>query len=160
MSTRLFTTLAVLTVIAASDAHAQERRRSPDGAGPGAPLPNAPTYARVPFAGAWQGMRRMDKGPGTEGMPYVLVVESDSLGKKLSAYVVLPNGEKVPVLRLAEASGILSWQQPNSGGGTWHYTAHLVGRERMEGTLILKDWPQGGGETPTGSFSLVRRPSA
>ncbi|MBC7894574.1 MAG: hypothetical protein H7066_04120 [Cytophagaceae bacterium] len=151
--------LVALTCLGATRVGAQERRRSPDGGG--APPVGAPTYPRMPFAGAWQGTRRMEEGPGsTNATPYVMVIESDSAGRRYSGYALLPGGHKAPVQRLTEANGVLSWHQANSGGGTWVYTARLVGRERIEGTLVLRDWPQGGGASPSGTLTLVRRPPA
>ena len=93
-------------------------------------------------------------------MPYGMVIEADSAGKKYTAFAVLPDGQRHPVDRVMHADGVLSWRQPNSGGGTWFYSARLVGTGRIEGTLVLRDWPQGGGATPSGKFTLARRPPA
>jgi len=160
MPARIFRTapmvLTLLTILA-TRAEGQERRRSPDGAG-GAPA-NAPTYARMPFAGAWQGTRRMKDGPGIEDEGWAVVIEADTAARKYAVFVIHPDGVRTPVQQLKEANGVLSWRQPNSGGGAWHYTARLVDREKLEGTLILRDWPQGGGATPSGTFTLLRRPA-
>jgi hypothetical protein len=42
-------------------------------------------------------------------------------------------------------------------GGKWVYTAKLVSADSIAGTLMLRDWPQGGGEEPSGTFLLRRR---
>lgn len=152
-------TFAILASVAGSALGAQERRRSPDGAGGASPV-GVPMHPRAPFAGAWQGSRRMSDGPGREGMPYAIVIEADSAGNRYTAFAILPDGQRHAVDRVSHADGVLSWRQPNSGGGTWFYTARLVGRERIEGTLVLRDWPQGGGAAPAGTFTLVRRPPA
>lgn len=151
--------LLILGTFYTTKVGAQERRRSPDGAG--APPVGAATHPRAPFAGAWHGSRRMNDGPGNhEPVPYAMVIESDSAGRRYAGYVVLPNGRRAPVERLSEAAGALSWHQPNNGGGTWVYTARLVGRETLEGTVVLRDWPQGSGTAPSGTFTLARRPPA
>jgi hypothetical protein len=93
-------------------------------------------------------------------MAYAIVVEADSAGRPVAAMVVLPDGKRVAAQQVTHADGVSSWQQPNSGGGTWQYAARLVHPDRLQGTLVLKDWPQGRGTTPSGTFTLARRPPA
>jgi hypothetical protein len=135
-------------------------RRSSGGTPPPPPPPGTPIKARVPYAGTWSGTFMINDSPGTrEPVPIVMIFDADSGGGPYKGFTVLPNDARVTHEKLALHDGALGWEQPNSGGGRWVYEARLVSRDSIAGTLILLDWPQGGGRKPTGSFALARRPA-
>lgn len=148
--------LTMLILCVSSPADAQERRRSPGGPPP-APPTGTPMNRRVPFAGVWQGMRIIKDGAEPEmKVPTIMVFEADS-GGTYAGYQVFPDNSRGPYDDVRLANGTLSWKHSNSGGGSWVYSAKLVGGDTLSGTVVLKDWPQGNGRVPSGSFSLVRQ---
>lgn len=150
--------LATLFVCAAVDvAGAQERRRS-SGGPPPAPPAAVPINPRMPFAGVWEGMRVIKDGAEPEtNVPTTMVFEADDTGTQYSGHQVFPNGLRGPYEGIVLSRGTLSWKHSNSGGGSWVYSAKLVGTDTLVGTVALKDWPQAEGREPTGTFKLVRR---
>ena len=140
-----------------SIAGAQERRRSADGPPP--PPPTAtPMRHRAPFAGVWLGARLMKNGaePSHE-IPTTMVFDADSAGTTYTGYQVFPNGGRGPYDGVRLQRGTMTWKHANSGGGSWIYSARLVGNDTLVGTVVLKDWPQGDGAEPSGTFTLVRQ---
>ncbi|CAG0998304.1 hypothetical protein GPROT1_03645 [Gammaproteobacteria bacterium] len=112
---------------------------------------------RVPFAGVWQGTRIISDGVEPEiNAPTTMVFEADSSGS-YAGYQVLPDNSRGPFDGMMLANGTLSWKHSNSGGGSWVYSAKLIGTDTLAGTLALKDWPQGNGRSPVGTFKLVRQ---
>jgi len=149
--------LVTMLIIGAADtAAAQERRRSAGGPPP-APPTGVPRNPRAPFAGVWEGARIIKDGAEPErNVPTTMVFEADANGSGYSGYQVFPDNQRGPYNGVALASGTLSWKHSNSGGGSWVYSAKLVG-DTLVGTVALKDWPQGNGREPSGTFKLVRR---
>ena len=156
--------IAVLMVHPAT-AHAQVRRSaSADGAPPassGVPR-GTPRNARLPFAGVWDGMFRVPAPDGSESrpMPVVMVFDvADSTKSTYSGSTILPNGARAPHLETTVARDEMHWKQQNSGGGFWVYTSRFVTKDSIEGTAVLRDWPQlpAGQKPPAGTFTLARR---
>jgi hypothetical protein len=115
--------------------------------------------ARTPFAGVWEGARIIKDGAEPErNVPTTMVFEADAKGGGYSGYQVFPDNRRGPYDSIVLAAGTLSWKHSNSGGGSWVYSAKLVGTDTLVGTVALKDWPQGNGREPAGTFKLVRRP--
>jgi hypothetical protein len=87
---------------------------------------------------------------------------ADTARQAYAGATLLPNGTRAPHLSDVVTDGALEWRQRNSGGGDWVYSARLVARDSIEGTVVLRDWPQlpAGQQPPSGTFVLVRRPAA
>jgi hypothetical protein len=99
----------------------------------------------------------MSDGAGSgDRIAIFMTFDSDSVARRYTGYTTLPNNARAPHHKTEVKDGALHWEQPNSGGGTWFYVARLVGQDSIAGTMVLRDWPQGGGATPSGTFSLVR----
>lgn len=172
---------AVLLVGFASTAGVAQLRRSgptTGEAGPAAPpsvgIPRGSGSARTPFAGVWDGSLTLGNGPAANrGHPITMVFEamdkaarSDSSptstassARSYSGATILPNDARAPHLETAVSGGEMRWKQQNSGGGFWVYSARLVTRDSIAGTVVLRDWPQlpAGERTPAGTFALARR---
>jgi hypothetical protein len=89
-----------------------------------------------------------------------MVFDADSAGANYTGYQVFPDNSRGAYDGISLARGTLMWKHANSGGGSWVYSARLVGNDTLVGTVVLKDWPQGNGAEPSGTFKLVRqRPS-
>jgi hypothetical protein len=157
---------AIAVLILAPDAVLAQARRSasPDGAAPassGAPR-GLPRSARLPFAGVWDGLFRVPAPDGSESrpMPIVMIFDvADSAKSTYSGSTILPNGARAPHLETTVAKGEMHWKQQNSGGGFWVYTGRFVTQDSVEGTAVLRDWPQlpAGQKPPAGTFALARR---
>ena len=142
----------------------QARRRAPSNDAARAPQPSnttgaAVTLARFPFAGEWTGSMQMKDGPGSGevipiGMSLVVI---DTARGKFDGATIMPGGARAPHLSSAVSGRVMKWEQTNSGGGRWHYSARLVGRDSIAGTLSLVGWPDAGATPPNGTFALVRR---
>jgi hypothetical protein len=160
----LASAIAVL-VLSPITARAQVRRSaSPDGAPPasaGAPR-GLPRSARLPFAGVWDGLFRVPAPDGSESppIPVIMVFEvADSARSTYSGSTVLPNGARAPHVETTVTKSEMHWKQENSGGGFWAYTGRFVTQDSIEGTAVLRDWPQlpAGQKPPAGTFTLTRR---
>ncbi len=155
----------VVLILAPFTARAQARRSaSPDGAPPAsAGVPKGiPRSARLPFAGVWDGLFRVPApdGSASHPMPIIMVFEvADSATSTYSGSSILPNGARAPHLETTVTKGEMHWKQQNSGGGVWVYTGRFVTRDSVEGTAVLRDWPQlpAGQKPPAGTFALARR---
>ena len=153
---------SVGTALVATPVQGQLRRSTtPPGGGQPAPAPGTPVNRRFPFAGAWDGSRTMQNGPGAQspapiGMVFAV---ADSATRAYSGAMILPNGAHAPFQHLATTHDGLTWDQPNSGGGNWVYTAKLTSRDSLVGTLVLRDAPWKPAPEPSGTFLLVRRPA-
>ena len=165
-STARASALALITIVVAISPlalHGQQRR-SPDANG--GPPPEAPKgtprNARFPFAGVWEGTMSLVGGAGGErDVPRTFVfVVADSAKGQYDGVMVLPNNARAPYAETTFANGEVKWKMPNSGGGFWVYTAKLVGRDSVAGTVALVDWPQlpAGEKAPSGTLGLVRKP--
>lgn len=156
-ATRAIVVVSMLIIGISDAASAQERRRSTDGPPPVPPV-GGPINARVPFAGVWEGTRIIKDGAEPEmNVPTTMVFEADSAAGRYSGHQVFPNGGRGPFDGITLARGTLSWKHSNSGGGFWTYSARLAGTDTLVGTVALKEWPQGDGREPSGTFKLVRR---
>ncbi len=84
---------------------------------------------------------------------------ADSARNAYAGATLLPDGGRARHLSDVVTDGGLQWRQRNSGGGDWVYSARLVSRDSIEGTVVLRDWPQlpAGERPPSGTFVLVRR---
>ena len=69
------------------------------------------------------------------------------------------NGLEAGEVKIPVAKGEMHWKQQNSGGGFWVYTGRFVTKDSIEGTAVLRDWPQlpAGQKPPAGTFALARR---
>jgi hypothetical protein len=74
-----------------------------------------------------------------------------------SGAMLFPGGGSAPHRQLVANSGGLTWESPNSGGGTWVYHVRLVAADSMTGALILRDPPPNLTPAPAGTMVLVRQ---
>jgi hypothetical protein len=109
-----------------------------------------PRDPQFPYAGLWQGTRTMPLGAGDVVFRFS-VVDGSYNGATLH-----PDGGAVRHGQLAATAGGLTWEQPNSGGGTWVYRVRLVSPDSIVGTLILRDPPPNLTPAPSGTLVLVR----
>ncbi len=145
---------AALVTLGTSAVHAQLPRRSASaGDGPVAPRGGA-THPRFPYAGLWAGTRTMPAGSDQVSFRFAV-----SAGKHYAGVTIHPDGSQAPQSNLAASARGLTWEQPNSGGGTWVYAVRLVSPDTMEGTLVLRDVPANFPNTPRGTLVLTRQPS-
>jgi hypothetical protein len=150
---RIVTVACGALALAAAEAGAQQmRRRGPDAAAApeGAP---APRDARFPYAGTWVGTRVMPIGTDRIGLRF-RVVDGRYAGETLH-----PDGGTAPQRKLAASSAGLTWEQPNSGGGTWVFVVRLVAPDSLAGTIVLRDAPPDFDPVPRGTLSFVRQPA-
>lgn len=150
-------TLAILTVLAclAPDAGAQQRRRAPGGAPPlSMPEPSAAMKRRYPFAGAWQGTQTLPEGRDTRPMAMTFSVADSSAGT-YDGTQLMADGGSVPYPGAKAKGGVLSWTSPNSGGGSWVFTARIAA-DTLVGQAVLKDAPWKPSPEPVMTFRLVR----
>ena len=103
----------------------------------------------------------LTRGPGAnEPRPLRLVFEvSDTVKTTYSGATLFPDNGCAPHLETRVTNGEMRWKQRNSGGGYWVYAARLVTRDSIEGSVVLRDWPQlpAGEKPPLGTFALSRR---
>jgi hypothetical protein len=144
---------ATLLLVAATTAGAQEmRRRSSDPAG--APTSGLPRDARFPYAGVWAGVRTMPMGSDDISFRFTV---TDAAYSGLTLH---PGGAASPQNKLTMTAAGLTWEQPNSGGGTWVFNVRLAGPDSMVGTLVLRDAPANFNPAPKGTMVLTRQPVA
>jgi len=74
-----------------------------------------------------------------------------------TTFMILPSGRAVANEKSAVTKEGLSWESPNSGGGTWVYRVRLVTPDSMSGTIVLRDAPANLTPAPRGTLSLTRR---
>lgn len=103
---------AVALLFIAATSRAQERRRSPDGGG-SAPTTGVPRDPRFPYAGVWAGTRTMPIGSDDIGLRFTVT------DGKYAGLTLHPGGGTSPQNKLTMTAAGLTWEQPNSGGGTW-----------------------------------------
>jgi hypothetical protein len=146
--------MAIALVLVASSLGAQGmRRQGPEGQGGAAPV-GIPRDARFPYAGVWTGSRTMPVGTGEIGFRFTV---SDG---KYSGTTLHPDGSTAPQDKLALTAAGLTWESPNSGGGTWVYNVRLAGPDSMVGTLVLRDAPANFTTVPKGTMVLTRQAPA
>jgi hypothetical protein len=140
------------SLIAAAAAGAQlPRTRSPSGPD-GAPASSGiPRDPRFPYAGLWAGTRTMPVGSDEIRLRFSV---NDG---KYSGETIHPGGARSPENNLVATAAGLSWEQPNSGGGTWVFNVRLVGPDSMTGTLVLRDAPAQFTTVPRGTMVLTRQ---
>jgi hypothetical protein len=154
---RLIRTITAVALALASTrvagAQLQRRTASPQG-GAAVEMPNIPANPRYPFAGAWVGRLTM---PGDEPIPIAMII--DVADGKYTGATIWPNGARAPHNNHALSGDALTWQQINSGGGTWHYSLTRTAGDTLVGTMTLHDAPNFPPPLPTGTITLVRNPS-
>ena len=145
------TLTAALGCFAATSAGAQiARTRSPEGGvTPGAN--GVPRDPRFPYVGDWRGTRTMPQHTGAVGFRFAIT------DGKYSGASIYPDGGTVPHRNLVATAAGLSWEQPNSGGGTWVYTVRLAGPDSMVGGMVLRDPPANLMPAPTATMVLTRQ---
>jgi len=143
---------AVFTLLTASTSLAQIARRSPGtDAGPAPANNGTPRDPRFPYAGVWRGTRIMPIGSDQIGFRFTVADD------KYTGVTLHPNGGTAPQNALTATAAGLSWEQPNSGGGTWVFRVRLAGPDSMVGTLVLRDPPPNLTPAPTGTMVLLRQ---
>jgi len=78
--------------------------------------------------------------------------------EKYSGLTLHPGGGTAPQNKLTLTAAGLTWEQPNSGGGTWVFNVRLAGPDSMVGTLMLRDAPANFERAPKGTMVLTRQP--
>lgn len=145
---------ATLFVIAAQAAAAQlSRTRSPVGLDAPPPANGVPRDPHFPYAGLWSGTRTMPMGSDQIRCRFSVT------DTKYSGEMIHPGGGIAPHNHLAASAAGLTWDLPNSGGGTWMYNVRLAGPDSMVGTLVLRDPPPGLTPAPTRTLVLTRQPA-
>lgn len=139
-----------LAVALSSPSHAQlARTRDPNAA----PMPSGggiPRDPRHPYAGLWSGVRTMPVG--ADDIRFQFSVADG----KYSGVMLYPGGGRAPSKNLAQTADGLTWDSPNSGGGTWVYQVRLAAQDSMVGTLVLRDPPANLQPAPKGTLVLTR----
>ena len=133
-----------------SDAGAQiARTRAPGSVDvpAGASIPRNPQF---PYAGAWSGTRRMPVGDDPIRFNFTVVDD------KYQGVTLHPGGASSPQRNLVASATGLTWEQPNSGGGTWVFRMRLASADSMVGTIVLRDAPANFDPVPAGTMTLTR----
>ena len=142
--------LAATFALTAPDADAQMARTPAPGA-ERAPVDAAPRDPRFPYAGLWRGTRRMPVGEDEIGLRFSVT------DGRYAGITLHPGGGTAPHHRLTATAAGLTWEQPNSGGGTWVFLVRLVAPDSLAGTLELRDPPPALTPAPRGTIGLARR---
>jgi hypothetical protein len=150
ISQRLLYAALAVTCFAAPTLAQIARTREPNGEPPRVSTATA-WRADFPFAGLWRGTRILP--PGTDTVTLLFTVDNG----RYAGAMVYPRGLVVPHDKLTTTKDELIWEQRNSGGGMWVYTVRLAGRDRMEGTVTLRDAPTNLQPAPNGKIALVRQ---
>lgn len=127
------------------------RTRSPGTADAAPAESGIPRDPRFPYAGLWSGTRTMPVG--SDDIQFKFSVNDG----KYSGAIILPNGALTPDNNLVATAAGLTWEQRNSGGGTWVYNVRLVGPDSMVGSLVLRDAPPQFTPIPKGTLVLTRQ---
>ena len=151
---RLYAHLAfaglALTATMPSTAWTQLRRSAAPSDGV-APAVGIPRDSRHPYVGLWRGTRVMPIGRNEIGLR--LTVDKE----KYSGEIIHPDGSTAPQMKIVADANGLTWESPNSGGGTWVYHVRLVGPDSIAGTLVLRDAPPNFNPVPKGTLELKRQ---
>lgn len=146
--------LAVATATLAGAADAQiARTRSPAGGDATLAAAGIPRDSKFPYAGAWHGTRTMPVG--SDELRFRFTVADG----RYSGVTIHPGGGTAPQNNLTATSAGLTWDQPNSGGGTWVFQVRLAGPDSMVGTIVLRDAPANFNPVPRGTLVLTRVPA-
>lgn len=142
---------AALVVCVSSNVSAQLRRSPAPGAGsPSAAPAGVPRDRAFPYAGVWRGLRTLPPGTDSLGMR-LTVVDGKYVGVLLH-----PGGHTSPENHLTATAAGLTFDHPNSGGGTWTYHVRLAGPDSMVGTIVLRDAPPNLTPAPEGTMVFLR----
>lgn len=144
---------ATLFVVAHAAAAQLPRTRSPGGPDAPAPTNGIPRDPHFPYAGLWSGTRTMPMG--SDQIRFRFSVADG----KYSGEMIHPGGGIAPHNHLSASAAGLTWDSPNSGGGTWVYNVRLAGPDSMVGTLVLRDPPPNLTPAPVGTLVLTRQPA-
>lgn len=145
---------AALALFVAYTAAAQLPRTRAPGGTDAPPAENGiPRDPHFPYAGLWTGTRTMPVGSDDIRLRFS-VVDGNYAGAMLH-----PGGRIAPHHNLAASAAGLTWESPNSGGGTWVYNVRLAGPDSMVGTLVLRDPPPNLTPAPRGTMVLTRQPA-
>ena len=144
--------VVVAMLLSAQVASAQiARTRTPNGDVPPAAANGVPRDARFPYAGLWRGTRVMPVGSDE------VVLQFTVTDGTYSGAMIHPGGGRAPANNLSATASGLTWESPNSGGGTWVYHVRLVSQDSVEGTLMLRDAPPEFNPVPKGTMALTRQ---
>ena len=147
----IFATVAMATVVAIPHTTLAQLARTRDpNAAPMASGGAIPRDVRHPYAGLWSGTRTMPIG--TDDVRF----RFDAADGKYSGVMLHPGGGRAPSNNLTQTADGLTWESPNSGGGTWVYHVRLAAQDSMVGTLVLRDAPPNLQPAPTGTLVLTR----
>ena len=68
------------------------------------------------------------------------------------------DGSATPAVRVSDGATGITWEMPNSGGGTWRYRMRLVSPDSIAGTLELLNPPAELMPAPKGTIAARRVP--
>ena len=144
---------AAVSTLLATTGNAQLPRQSAASSG-ASPERGVASDSRFPYAGVWRGARAMPIGQDEIELRFSVD------NGKYAGFLILPNGRAVPGNNLVANSGGITWELPNSGGGTWVYHVRLAAPDSLTGTLVLRDAPPNFNPVPRGTLILKRQPPA
>jgi hypothetical protein len=113
-----------------------------------------PRDPKFPYAGLWRGVRTMPLGSDDIALQFTVV------DGKYSGVMIHPGGRTSPENNIAVTAAGLTFDHPNSGGGTWVYHLRLAGPDSIAGTLVLRDPPPNLTPAPQGTMTLTRAPAS
>lgn len=143
--------LAVVTFVTTPHpSFAQLARTRDPNAAPAAAGGGIPRDARHPYAGLWSGTRTMPMGAD------VVRFQFSAADGNYTGVMLYPGGGRAPSNNLTQTADGLTWESPNSGGGTWVYRVRLAAQDSMVGTLVLRDPPPNLQPAPNGTLVLTR----
>ena len=153
MRPRSFVALVLGAVaVTASGSGAQQMRRRAGGPPGDAHVTIIPANPHFPFAGTWGGTRTV------EGNRDPVVIAVDVANGKYFGAIIHPDGSMAEHQHEHVEGNALTWDSPNSGGGTWVYRVKLVGPDSIAGTVALQGAPAiFGPKPPSGTVTLARR---
>ena len=129
------------------------RTRSADQAAASA-AGGVPRDPRFPYVGLWRGVRTMPLGSDEIALRFTVA------DGKYDGVMLHPGGHTTPENHIVVSAAGLTFDHPNSGGGTWVYHLRLVSPDSIAGTLELRDPPPNLMPAPHGKMTLARAPSA
>ena len=89
---------------------------------------------------------------GSDGIRFDFTVVND----EYAGATIHPGGGRAPHQKLVASATGLTWEQPNSGGGTWVFKMRLAGPDSLVGTIVLRDPPPNLTPAPEGTIALTR----
>ena len=140
--------LAVVALVQVPAISAQiPRTRNPAAMPSDGGIPRDPEH---PYAGMWAGAETMPVGRDEVRLQFTVA------DGRYSGAMLFPGGGRAPDRNLAQTADGLTWESPNSGGGTWVYHVRLAAPDSMVGTLVLRDAPPNLQPAPQGTLVLTR----